>query len=183
MGLDTPLLNFYGLTLIHLIDPLSQVVQTVNVCYAIYIYIYIYKKKARWLSYSVMFLFGTEKRLYEWTLQSTFFWVLKGKSQLNPRLLSFTNGGHFWTSDEHRNDFLWNQSRSAFLNSQFILLYALMSFMRSWLWFKFFNSHPKWVRAENSQSIHTSNILQVNESTLRTFSICSSIENFEIFYK
>ena len=36
MGLDTLLLDFYGLTLIHLIDPLIQVVQTVYVWYMIY---------------------------------------------------------------------------------------------------------------------------------------------------
>ena len=84
------------------------------------------------------FLFGTEKRLHEQTLQSTFFWVLKGKSQLNPGFLSFMNWTHPWTSKEHRNGFLWDQSRSIFLNSQF-LLYALMSFMRSCLWFKFFH--------------------------------------------
>ena len=111
------------------------------VCVICNIYIYIYKGK-RQGGYPILFLFffGTEKRLHERTLQSTFFWVLKGKSQLNPKLLSFTNWGHLWTSDEHKNGFLWNQSRSAFLNSQFILLYALMSFMRSWLWFKFFNN-------------------------------------------
>ena len=63
--------------------------------------------------------------------------MLKGKSQLNSRFLSFTNWTHPWTSKEHRNDFLWDQSRLVFLNSQF-LLYALMSFMRSCLWFKFF---------------------------------------------
>ena len=33
MGLDTLLLDFYGLTLIHLTDPLSQVIQTVYVWY------------------------------------------------------------------------------------------------------------------------------------------------------
>ena len=80
-----------------------------------------------------------ENVLHERTLQSTqLFWVLKGKSQLNLGFLSFTNWMHPWTSKEHRNGFLWDQSRSAFLNSQF-LLYALMSFMRSCLWFKFFH--------------------------------------------
>ena len=33
MGLDTLLFDFYGLTLIHLTGPLSQVVQTVYVWY------------------------------------------------------------------------------------------------------------------------------------------------------
>ena len=137
MGLNTLLLDFYGLTLIHLTSPLSQVVQTVYVWYVIYIYIYKGKRQG---GYPILFLFffGTEKRLHERTLQSTFFWVLKGKSQLNPGFLSFTNWTHPWTSKEHRNDFLWDQSRSAFLNFQF-LLYALMSFMRSCLWFKFFH--------------------------------------------
>ena len=109
------------------------------VCVICNIYIYIYKGK-RQGGYPILFLFlfGTEKRLHERTLQSTFFWVLKGKSQLNPGFLSFTNWTHPWTSKEHRNDFLWDQSRSAFLNFQF-LLYALMSFMRSCLWFKFFH--------------------------------------------
>ena len=41
MELDTLLLDFYGLTLIHLTDPLSQVVQIMYVICNIYIYIYI----------------------------------------------------------------------------------------------------------------------------------------------
>ena len=70
--MDTLLLDFYGLTLIHLTDPLSQVIQIVYVWYMIYIYIY-KGKKAGWLSYSVMFsLWGWEENvLHERTLQST----------------------------------------------------------------------------------------------------------------
>ena len=62
LGLDTLLLNFYGFTLIHLIDPLSQVVQTVNMWYAIYIYklflfVHIYKGK-RQGDYPILFCFS-----------------------------------------------------------------------------------------------------------------------------
>ena len=73
MGLDTLLLDFYGLALIHLTDSLRQVVQTVYVWYVIYIYIYelfiyipIYireKCRVAILFYSV-FLFGIEKTTY-----------------------------------------------------------------------------------------------------------------------
>ena len=38
---------FYGLTLIHLIDPLSQVVQIKCIVCNIYIYIYIYRERER----------------------------------------------------------------------------------------------------------------------------------------
>ena len=132
MGLETLLLDFYGLTLIHLTIKSSGPNCVCVICN-------IYKGK-RQGDYPILlcFLFGIEKRLHERTLQSTFFWVLKGKSQLNPGFFSFTNWTHPWTLKEHRNDFLWDQSRSAFLNSQF-LLYALMSFMRSCIWFKFFH--------------------------------------------
>ena len=73
MGLDTLLLDFYGLALIHLTDSLRQVVQTVYVWYVIYIYIYelfiyipIYiREKCRVaILLCSVFLFGTEKRMY-----------------------------------------------------------------------------------------------------------------------
>ena len=139
MGLDTLLLNFYGLNLIHFTDPLSQVVQTVNVWYAIYIYIYKRKKGRVAIPFCSVSLWDWEETVRTNSSEHILLGVAREESQLNPRLISFTNWGHLWTSDEYRNGFLWNQLRPVFLNSQFILLYALMSFMRSWLWFQFFN--------------------------------------------
>ena len=76
MELDTLLLDFYGLTLIHLTDPLSQVVQIMYVICNIYIYIYIY-----WKVSPFFFLEGTYcTHAHTWTE----FLGRKGKSSLNP---------------------------------------------------------------------------------------------------
>ena len=70
MGLDILLLDFYGLTLIHLTGPLSQVVQTVYVWYVIYIYelffIYIYirgKKRQVVVLFCFVFSWGWEEHV------------------------------------------------------------------------------------------------------------------------
>ena len=72
MGSDTLLLDFYGLILIHLIGPLSQVVQTVYVWY-----IYIREKDKVAILFYYVFLFGTEEEnVHEQSLQSThIFWM------------------------------------------------------------------------------------------------------------
>ena len=66
MGLDIYCcLIFYGLTLIHLIDPLSQVVQLKCVMFNIYIYIYIYIYKEMCVHREIMLLSSLWRALPE----------------------------------------------------------------------------------------------------------------------
>ena len=80
MGLDTLLFDFYGLTLIHLTDSLSQVVQTMYVQYVIYIY---KGKNAGCYPILLSFLLGLKRARTTRTLQSThtdYFGCRKGRA-------------------------------------------------------------------------------------------------------
>ena len=109
MGLDTNYcLIFYGLTLIHLTGPLSQVVQLKCVMCNIYIYIYIYvficiyiyrERCLHFLREHPFFFLRALPQTHSHTPLWTEFWGLKGRAHWSFILgASRTRKADYWTS-------------------------------------------------------------------------------------
>ena len=124
-GLDTLLLDFLWAHLNSLDWPIksSGPICVCVICgiykLLIYLYIYTHKGKRKWLFCSVLFCsvfsWGLRRARTAWILQSThrdcILGVGKGRAHWTRIFYSITNWVYPWTPVEHRNDFLWDQSR------------------------------------------------------------------------
>ena len=103
MGLDTLLFDFYGLTLIHLTGPLSQVVVQIMCVIYIWIYLYIYIYRERDVCIFLESIFSSFWELSRQTQSHaplwTEFWGLKGRAHWSFILgASRTRKADYWTS-------------------------------------------------------------------------------------
>ena len=108
MELDTYCcLIFYGLTLIHLIGPLNQVVQLKYVMcnIYIYIYIYIYIDVCAFEELLSFLLFGEHSRQTHTHTHFTLDWILGDKGRAHWSLIlepSRTRKAAYWISEEKK---------------------------------------------------------------------------------
>ena len=124
MGLDTYCcLIFYVFTLIHLTDPLSQVIQIMCVMHDIYIYISEKRDSSFSCSISLSFSFlageGTHNTL------GLNFGCRKGKSSLNPDSHTITNWALSWRQWNEKMAFHEINQGERFVYSRF--MHVLMS--------------------------------------------------------